>query len=111
MSKPTPRVIELLGYVEKGWIMGCHFSSPSDWRSYSILTAGYGSGIRNPNDAEIAKLLSSGFCDEVLTPGNHDTYDTTNPKRPVLVGRGKKMILTPKGIECLRQSATTKPAK
>lgn len=108
MSKPTPRVIELLGYVEKGWIMGCHFSSPRDYRSYSILVAGYGSGLRNPSEAEIAKLLSSELCDEALTPGNHDTYDTSKPTHPVLVGRGKKLTLTEKGREALQCSQKPK---
>lgn len=98
--KPTKRVIELLGYVEKGWISGCHFIKP-DMRSYNILTASYGSGIRNPSEAEIAKLLSTGLCDEALTPGNHDTYDTSKPTHPVLVGRGKKLVLTDKGREAL----------
>lgn len=101
--KPTKRVLFLLDRIRLGRYSGTFYftAKPKPWRSYRDLNAVYGSGIRNATEAEILHMLTFDMIEEVPTPGNHDTYDTTDEDHPRLIGRGMKLALKPLGKQML----------
>lgn len=96
--KPTKRVLFLLDRIGRGMYSGCKWTTGTRFvRRYHDLTAGHYSGIRTASEREIVHMLTFNMIEEVRTPGNHDTYDTTDRERPKLVAEGYKLVLTDLG--------------
>lgn len=103
---PTKRVLFLLERIRLGLYTGCRYLPPRPHRYYRDMRAVYASGIRNASEQEILHLLTFDMIEEVPTPGNHDTYDTTNPDKPVLTGEGMKLRLRSLGLKLLEGKIT-----